>query len=63
MPLLGRVLPVSMGGSCFSDEGGFIFKWEGVRLMGGIGFDGGGEVSKKIVGCPKRLCRRCLTRT
>ena len=48
------VLHISMGmgggeGICFSDGGGFIFKW-GVRPMeGGIGFDGG-WFSKKIVG-------------
>ena len=40
-----------MGGGCFSDGGGFIFKW-GVHPMGrDIGFNGGGGGgSKKIVG-------------
>ena len=39
------------GASRFNEGGGFIFKW-GVRPIGGggIDFDGGGRVSKKIVG-------------
>ena len=36
-----------MGVVCFSDGGGFIFKWGGAP-WGGIGFDGGGV--EKIVG-------------
>ena len=35
-------------GACFSDGGGFIFKWE-VCPIGGITFDGGGG-SKKVIG-------------
>ena len=57
------------GGVVFQMRGAsFLSGGGGVRLMGGIGFDGGGgggfqknwDAQK---GCPKRLCRRCLTRT
>ena len=30
-----------MGGVCFSDGGGFIFKWGGGHPIGGINFDRG----------------------
>ena len=45
------------GGGCFSDGGDLIFKWGGCP-MGGISFDDGGGVRKKLLdgrGCPHAL--------
>ena len=45
------------GGDCFSDGGGFIFKWGcGGCPMGGITFGRGVEKIRKIEGRPRPPC-------
>ena len=47
------------GFGCFSDGGGFIFKWGGGRVapLGSIGFDGGGRFRKTLLdgGRPSKI--------
>ena len=53
----GGVVFQMRGASFLSGGGG------GGRPMGGTGLGGGGGGVPKKLGGPKRLCRRCLTRT